>query len=233
MLKRALGLSALLLCQSLATAGDLKGEGELGYTQTSGNTDTSSLNVKLSLSKEQASWHHSGQLSAITAATSSQTTAENYTLKARSNYDLGSKRYVFGSLRYENDRFSGYDYQSSLVAGVGSRLIENQGQTLDADIGLGLRGLQDAVTGKSSTEAVLLLNGNYVYPLSDSATFTQDLMVEGGSDNTYAESVTGLKLKVMDNLAAKIAYTVKHNSSVPTGTDKTDALTSITLVYGF
>ncbi len=196
---------ALIVVAQPALAGPLKGEGEVGYTQTSGNTDTASLNVKLSLSKDSEAWRHSGELAVLSAATDSKTTAEAYTLKARTNYKLGSKRYVFGALRYENDRFSGFDYQGSLVLGY----------------------------GKSSQEGVLLLNGNFAAPLSDSATFTEDLSIEAGSDNTYSESVTGLKLKVLDNLAAKIAYTVKRNSSVPAGSHKTDLQTAVTLVYAF
>ncbi len=218
----------------LASAGPLEGEGEVGYTRTSGNTDTASLNVKLSLSKEAGDWRHSGELAVLSAATDSKTTAEAYTLKARSNHSLGDRRYVFGALRYENDRFSGYDYQGSLVVGLGARLLERaDGMVLDVDVGLGGRTSQDAATGKSSQEGVLLLNGNFAVPLSDSATFTEDLSVEGGSDNTYSESVTGLKLKVLDDLAAKIAYTVKHNSSVPASTNKTDLQTAVTLVYAF
>lgn len=219
---------------ALVLAGPLKGEGEVGYTQTSGNTKTSSLNAKLSLSKDVDAWSHRGELGILSAATDAKTTAESYTLKARTKYRFAGPRYGFASLRYENDRFSGYDYQGALVIGLGTRLIENaRGMTLDADAGIGGRTSQDAVTGKSSQEAVLLINGNFAAPLSDSATFSEDLSIEGGSDNTYIESVTGLKLKVMDDLAAKIAYTVKRNSSVPAGTKQTDLQTAVTLVYAF
>ena len=233
--RNRLVLALLIAGQSaVAMAGPLKGEGEVGYTQTSGNTDTASLNVKLSLSKDSDAWKHSGELAVLSAATDSKTTAESYTLRARTNYKLSDRRYVFGALRYENDRFSGFDYQGSLVLGLGERLIQNaDGMVLDADIGLGGRTSQDSLTGKSSQEGVLLLNGNFAAPLSDSATFTEDLSIEAGSDNTYSESVTGLKLKVLDNLAAKIAYTVKHNSSVPVGSHKTDLQTAVTLVYAF
>jgi putative salt-induced outer membrane protein len=40
-------------------------------------------------------------------------------------------------------------------------------------------------------------------------------------------------MKVNGNLASKIAYTIKSNSDVPAGTEKTDKITSITLVYSF
>jgi putative salt-induced outer membrane protein YdiY len=50
---------SILLLLAIATltslplhADDLKGEGEFGYTSTSGNTDTTTLNAKLGLGKK-------------------------------------------------------------------------------------------------------------------------------------------------------------------------------------
>jgi len=227
-------ISGLILATSgPVTADPLKGEGELGFTSTSGNTHNKNLNAALSLSKTDGIWRHKGKLEAVGSTTDSATTAERYLLTAKTTRDFTAKSYAFGSLRYDNDRFSGYDYQTSVAVGVGTRVIEDAVQTLDGSVGLGVNSNQDAITGKTEQQGVLQLQGNYLRNISASAVFTEDLTVEGGSNNTYIESVTGLKMTIIGALASKLSFTVKRNSSVPAGTSKTDTLSAVTLVYSF
>ena len=63
--------------------------------------------------------------------------------------------------------------------------------------------------------------------------FTQDLLAESGSENTYLESKTALSAKLVGNLALVASYTIKNNSDVPLGTEKTDTYTALSLEYGF
>jgi len=227
-------LSGLMLATSgLVAADPLKGDGELGFTSTSGNTHNKNLNTKLSLSKKDGLWRHKGKLEAQGSTTDSVTTAERYLLTAKTTHDFTAKSYLFGKFRYENDRFSGYDYQSTVTGGAGTRFFEDTVHTLDGSAGLGVNSNQDAVTGKSEQQGVVLLEGNYLRNISTSAVFTEDLSVEGGSQNTYIESVTGLKMTIIGALASKLSYTIKRNSSVPADTSKIDTVTAVTLVYSF
>jgi putative salt-induced outer membrane protein len=77
---------------------------------------------------------------------------------------------------------------------------------------------------------------NYSQHIGEHSVFTQDFLVETGSDNTYTESSTGLKVSMMDNTALKLSFTAKRNSDIPTtNTDieKTDTISAVTLVYSF
>jgi len=73
----------------------------------------------------------------------------------------------------------------------------------------------------------------YEYKISETAIFNQAILIEDGDENTYTESDTSLKMKIEGNLAAKISYLLKRNSEVPSGTDKSDKITTISLVYAF
>ena len=210
-----------------------KGEGELGFISTSGNTDSESLNARLGIAREEGKWKHAASLRAIKNTTDDETTADSLLFKEKSEYKLGEKSYAFGQLRYEDDEFSGYDYQTSLAFGLGSRFIENERHLLDASVGLGYRSIKDSETGDSEEDAIITGELNYAYKISETATFTQKFYVESGDENTYSESDTGLKTQIAGNLASKIGYLVKHNSDVPSGIDKTDKIFSISLVYGF
>lgn len=230
---RSLIVLVLAGISTTAHANEWKGEGELGWTMTSGNTDTENLVGALSVSKETEKWLHSGSLELLNAATDGTRTAERYIGSGKTQYKYTEKSYSYLSLRYENDRFSGFDYRATLAVGVGTRFIENETQTLDGSIGVGVARTKLKVSGDTSDEAVLRLDGRYTHKLSASASFSQDVLIEAGSDNTYAESVTGLRVNINSSLATRISYTVKHNTDAPSDTDKTDTVSAVTLVYSF
>lgn len=210
-----------------------KGEGELGFTSTSGNSDSETLIANLGVSKAIEQWKHSATLKSLQAENDNIESADSLVLTARSEYSISEKSYIFGKLRYENDKFSGFDYQTSLAFGIGSRVIENEQQLLDTYIGLGARSLKNSVTGKTEDDAIVTAGLLYAYKISESATFNQDLSIEDGDENTHTESETSLKLKIDGNLSAKIAYLAKRNSKVPAGKEKSDTVTTVSLVYGF
>jgi putative salt-induced outer membrane protein len=73
----------------------------------------------------------------------------------------------------------------------------------------------------------------YKWQFSETAEFRQDLSVESGSLNTYLESVTALSAKLVSDLALVASYTIKHNTTVPPLTEKTDTYTALALEYSF
>lgn len=229
----------VLLLPGLATAVDeakineWKGEGELGYTSTSGNTDSKNINTKLGVQKEHEKWTHKAALETLQASASGVKSADRSMLSVRSEYKFSEKAYTFGAIRYENDKFSGYDYQSSITFGIGEKFIKNEIHELDASVGLGYREKKETATGKVFDEGIITGGLNYTYIISTHATFKEKILFEAGDTNTYSESETSLKMKINGNLASKIAYTVKNNSKVPAGIKKTDTITTVALVYGF
>jgi putative salt-induced outer membrane protein len=69
--------------------------------------------------------------------------------------------------------------------------------------------------------------------ISENSDFTQDLLVEAGDENTYLESKTAISATLVGNLALVASYTIRSNSDVPLGTEKTDTFTALSLEYAF
>ena len=59
------------------------------------------------------------------------------------------------------------------------------------------------------------------------------MVVESGSNNTYTESVSAVKANLVGDFALVLSYTIKQNSDVPAGSEKTDRLTAISIEYAF
>lgn len=216
-----------------------KSSAELGFVMTSGNSETSSTNAKFDATHEKEMWRHNVHAEAFGASTTDQatnvetTSAERYQLSGKSDYKYSEFNYLFGLVNYDKDRFSGYEYQSTVAVGYGRRLLNDPDMTLDLEIGPGIRFIKLDNAADSDSEGVLRLAAKYLWKISDSATFTEDLSVDAGSDLTVTKSVTALTAKVNTSLAMKISLTAKNNSVVLAGRDKTDTETAVTLVYSF
>lgn len=209
------------------------GEGDLAYNRASGNSSSEALLTKLKLVYEQQRWTHTGQIEAINTSEDDERSAEAYTLRAKSDYAISETLYGFGAFRYEDNRFSGYEYQSSLTGGVGVHLIDDEITQFNVEGGLGYRQSEESGTGETFDEAIAIGAVKYYRVLTETTRFESDLNTEAGQDNTYIEGVFGVKVKINSRLAMKVAYTVKHNTDVPADTKNTDTLTSVGISYSF
>ncbi len=208
------------------------GKATLGYLATSGNTENSNLNAGFEVAYASGRWIHGLKALAINATESNATTAEAYELGWKSERALGEQNFLFARLDWRSDRFSTYETQLSQTLGYGRRLIENEKHSLNLELGAGAR-QSDLADGSSESELIIRGGLHYVWALSETAEFKQDLLVEAGDINTYVESVTALSAKLVGNLALVASYTVKHNTDVLPFTEKTDIYTALSLEYLF
>ena len=68
---------------------------------------------------------------------------------------------------------------------------------------------------------------------TETSNFEQNIDVESGSENTYIESVSAVRARLLGDFALVLSYTIKHNTDVPLGSEKTDRLTAVSLEYAF
>ncbi|MGI9222061.1 MAG: DUF481 domain-containing protein [Woeseiaceae bacterium] len=208
------------------------GKASLGYLGTSGNTDTTNMSAAFEIAYAAEKWTHAFNAAAIQASEDNDTTAEAYTAGWKSERVLTDVNFLFGRLDWRKDRFSGYDTQFSQTVGYGHRLIDNEKHSLNGELGFGAR-QSELVDGTDESETILTGGLYYKWQLSDTAEFTQDLLIEAGDENTYTMSKTAISATLVGDLALVASYTIKNNSDVPLGTEKTDTFTALSLEYAF
>lgn len=246
MLTRALTLAlALAAVPGFAAeedAGDgqgWSGEGEFGLVVTTGNTETETLNAKLKGALTRDPWVYKLGVVALSSSEDGNTTAERYELSGKTEYHVSERDYWFGSARYEDDRFSGFDYQSTLTGGYGRILIDSDTSHLEAEIGAGFRRSKPApapdATVEPDAESDAIARGALAYwwQITETTKFENDFLVEAGADNTFLENAAGLRVAVNDRFAVKLGLAVRHNTEVPAETEKTDTVSTVNLVYSF
>ncbi len=234
-LRKLFFYSAILLISAPALAQDeegFSGRVALGYLATSGNSESENLNMNFVLGWNYAPWSHRLRSSAVRASSGAVDTAEAYTLNWQSNYDFNERSYAFGLVAWNKDKFSGYDQQVRQALGYGRRFIDNERHTLNGEIGGGAR-QADLRDGRTQDEAIVRLNLDYSWTISETSAFSQTLAVETGSDNTYTEAVSSLSADIFGGVALVVSYTIRNNSDVPLGLENRDTFTAVSLEYSF
>jgi len=230
----------LIAAMALVTAGTTtaaesgwSGEGQLGFTYSRGNADTDVINAALTLKKESDQWLHEVGVVALRSRNNGETNAKRYEVQGKSGYKIDENDYVYGSIRYDHDSFSGFDYTYTLGAGWGHIFFQNDNQHLITEIGVGYKKTAFDVDRRTNSEAVALGKMDYARKITETVSFTDILIIEAGADNTFIQNDAGFSFKVNEAMSVKLAHQWRHNTDVPQGLKKTDTLFSANLVYGF
>ena len=231
--RHSMSTAAVLLFALPLTAGaEFAGKASFGYQGTSGNAETTSVNGATELVWDYQRWTHTVNASALGADESGNTTAEAYNLGAQSDFEISDQSYLFGRFNWDKDKFSGYDQQTTQTVGYGRKLLDNETQTWNLELGAGAR-QSDLRDGTSQDETIGRLASDYTYRLSETSQVAADIGVESGEDNTLVQYGVELKSQLIGNLALVASYRVRYNSDVPEGSEKRDTFTAVSLEYAF
>ena len=211
-----------------------EGSGEFGLVNTTGNTETVALNLKLNFVRTGERWRHRFTGTALITSEDGNKDNERYTTEIQSDRKFNEKSWLFGAYRWDADKFGSYDPQLSLTAGYGRQLMKSEKHFLKGEIGAGYRKLKETDSGDSSSEAIARFLLDDSWQIFKSTRWTNRLLVESGSSNTFIQFNTGLAVSMTDRFAVKLGIELRNNTKVPPGDSKhTDTITSANLVYNF
>ncbi len=232
-------MKKLLLIPLLATvfAGQAVAEGwggnaELGYVQTGGNADTSSLNLKGKAVKDGEEWRTTAEAGALKSDSAGTTTSEKYNASVQEDWKLSESGYLFGRLTYEQDKFGGYNSRTTETIGYGFDIMKSDEKQWNAEIGGGARQSEDT-TGTKVSDTIVRASTVFNWQINKATKFTQELSTEGGKEGYITKSLTALTNQLAGNLSSKVSYAVQNNSKAPAGTKASDTILSASLVFSY
>jgi putative salt-induced outer membrane protein len=219
------------------------GNAEFGLAIASGNADSETINGKFAFLREEDRWFYGLNAAGLRAKSDDQLSANRYEAGLKLGYDFTGRTYLFGSLRYENDDFASYEYQSIAAVGVGYRFIDAERTTLLGEIGPGARRFQpiDALVGTppvltpvdAETDSIVRGSLDFKHALTGNTALTNLLLAESGGGSTFLQNDLGVAVQMSERFALKAGYQVRHTTEVPEGIEKTDTLFTTNLVVGF
>ncbi len=238
-------LSTSILCSNiLAEEADAveesnwKGNVEFGYVSSTGNTETTNINGKFHLEAEYNDWIQKLDLGAFSTSNDDETTAKRFKIEYQGDKKLSDISYLFVNTSYEEDQFSGFQYRSTMAAGYGRTMYNENKMTLDTEIGAGVRQSEtdeDLITGLSDKENESLVRFalKYLWQLEENRSLTSNITVDAGEETTISNFDISFVTMVTGDLSLKVSYLARHTSEVPEDKEKLDTVTSINLLYAF
>jgi len=225
-------LSCCLLLLSNAVMADWSGDMEMGYLALDGNSDSQTLNAKFDATNDIEPLRHNIHLEAASSSQDGRRTAEKYLLSSQLDYVINDASYAFLFCSYEDDQFSGFDFQSTAASGYGYRLIKTGAMLLALEGGPGYR-INEREEGSREEDIIVRLAQEYSWDFTETAGLEQSLNAERGEDNTITRFQVAVKSQLVGNLALKVSYGIKYTESVPADRKHADTETAVTLVYRF
>lgn len=244
----ALACSSVMIAPAWADEADngWSGEVALSYLITRGNSESDTLQGKVSAERDGVRWRHTAKAEASNTQSEDSAgvksrTGERYFSSYKLDRKLGDNaaNYLFNIVTYDKDLFSGYHYQASYALGLGRRWLDSGVHTLDTEFGPGFRSVclepEDSYTSCQDTEdaAIARVAAKYHWKISEGAQFREDVSSEISDDLTTVRAETSLTSQLNGSLSMRIAHLLKYTSDVPAGTRKTDNELSFALVYSF
>ena len=222
------------------------GKGQAGYVMSRGNSDTDAANAKLDLNLLRNDWKHNLLLEGLFGRSTGITSAERWDVRLQSDYTFSPRWFSFGALSYEDDRFSGFQYQASASGGIGYKFLDSDTTRLSAQIGVGYRSLRPEIITKDETgavvnrtplqtqsEAVGTAGIDFTHQFNPSTKVTDKLTAESGSSNTSIKNDLALEVKMSKKLSLAAGFSVLENTKPPAGVKQTDTITTLNVVYAW
>lgn len=184
-----------------------------GLAFTSGNTDTSSVNVTFDVKRDPKTgivFKADGLY--LRSSRDGESIVDRALLNGRVERALTPRAYVFGQLQYVRDRFKRIDYLIAPTFGGGYKVLDTEKTTLTTDGGLGIvveqnRGLDAKTSGAVSAAEKLTHKLNAVTTFTQSVTALWKMDDFGDALYTFGAGLTAnvatrfqIKLEVLDTV---------------------------------
>jgi putative salt-induced outer membrane protein len=236
----------LVLCLAMLPAAQAQwtGKAELGFLSATGNTEAQSANTKFDLTHEGSKWRNHFFVGALYGENAEFSTAERYEARYQTDFKITDRFSWFAAIRGEQDRFSGFAYQTTGSTGASYKFIDSPTTRLDGSLGAGYRRQKSEILIKSNagevlarldgeitSDPVVTLSSNYEHSLTENTKITNKLLAESGSDNTAVQNDIALSVNMTKTLALAVGFGVRFNSDPPPLSEDMDTLTTVNIVY--
>ncbi|WP_323775737.1 DUF481 domain-containing protein [Leisingera sp.] len=208
------------------------GSAALGFSGTTGNTDTADLDFAGRLRYGNGPWNHTLGFAGEFSEDNDVRNKEEIFLTYEANRYLTEQFYLFGlgSVRY--DDFDSNRLDSFLGFGPGYRVINTPTQTWRVQAGPGVRYIEDQLRN-DSTEVAGIAASRYYFAFSGNIFLTMDTDVLFSDEDTVVTNDLGVNFRMTDRLATRVSFRTDWDSDPLPGLKSTDNKLGVSLVYGF
>lgn len=205
------------------------GEGEAGFSRTTGNTHDVGIAVGLQLLRDGLEFRHKVNGFVDWQRSSGVVTRNRYTANYEINYKFNERLYMYGLAGWDRNTFAGYTSRFSESFGAGYSILTGDTMRLDVTAGPSFQQTRNVDGTRDDTQSARA-SLDFAWRIFDGLNFGQRVSVYFGNQLT---STTFLTSQIRGGLAARLSFDLVRENDPPAGSEKVDTATRLSLVYGF
>ncbi|GEA62641.1 DUF481 domain-containing protein [Vibrio comitans] len=219
-----------------------KSEVEFGYQAHSGNSDSESMNARLSGEYIKNRYRLTGEWKYYLLYKDGEEDKRQSTYDLQGDYKLGPKSYAYSSFNGYDSKYSSYYTDYTVSMGLGYQLTNTKHLLVEGELGPGYRyqepnldeiGDDDIVFPETVQEAIIRGNLAMVWKPIESLSIGGKITVVAGESNTRTDTEISVINAITEDIALKLVHNRQHHNKVPSGLSNTDSVFSVNLLFLF
>ena len=228
-------LAALCIAAPLAAQDSLVATAGLGFVNTAGNTDLTSLAVNEKVTYVTGPWSFTQRFAVVYARTGGVTSTSQWKAGLRVDRPVAAPLGMFALGGFERNRFAGLESRFEEAAGITARVLGSNGNTLDIEAGATLNH-ETPVGGTRFTFAGGRAAANYKRDLTEAAYFTVEAEFLPNFKTTDDYRLSGdvaLVAPISNVIATKLTYSALYDHLPEPGFQTTDRIFTASIQFTF
>jgi putative salt-induced outer membrane protein YdiY len=208
-----------------------------GLAMTSGNVDTSNINLTAKTTYDPMNPHLANfEALYLRGSSEGETIVSRTALTLRDDYSLTDRLSVFGRFGYLRDVFKGIDYLIAPIAGVSYKVVNLEQTKFIVDAGAGVVWEKESEFGTVDTSGAITAGENFRHQLTGTTTITHAATALWKTSD-FGEALytvsAGLAATVTARTQLKFEVLELYKSQPPPGKQSQDVSFIMSVVYSF
>jgi len=214
----------------------LTGDIALNGSKSTGNTETTDAGLALQLGWATGDWTQDLRASAEFGRQADTTNKKRYRVGYSLAREFDNDFYAYGNADYFQTDFDAYKYGAFVGGGLGYHVLKGT-TNWDLEAGPGYRRQKtrepiDVGPASVIQEGLAVrAHSDFQWEINERVSAYNLTEIIYSSDDTYIWNDVGLTADLFGGLAARVSFRVDHHTDVPLGSEKTDTVTRVGVVY--
>jgi len=209
----------------------LEATGQFTFLNTQGNASAQSLGAGGTMTWRPDPWKYDAKTIFAQNESDDVLTARSIAASLRASRALTPRWSLYGQYDFLRDEFAGVDQRHVTEGGVSYTAVDANPHRLRLDAGIGY--LNEHGTDEDFSSATVSIGAAYRLAISTNSEFTYEprlLQPLGESGTLRFEHTAALTVALNTILSMKLAHVLRYSADPPPGFEKTDRITSVSLV---
>jgi putative salt-induced outer membrane protein len=200
---------------------------DLGFVNTSGNTEVTTFNTGEKVVVTSAPWTVTQTFAVVYGRIADSTTTSQWKAGARGEFGLSPRLGMFADARYERNRFAGIARRFEEALGLSAVPVNAGGNRLKVEAGASLNQQTSFVTDTTATFAAGRASAEYRRQITETShlTITAEFLPNFKTSDDYrVNGVATLVAPISQKVAVKLSYDARFDHLPEPGFEKWDRI---------